>query len=1254
MGYTIEYTKYKKFASPCRFDKGWIPLLFLLLLAGSCATYVPKYKNPVTAQEVPDTPDVSHTFYLIGDAGLSPPDSINRVLLRLRDRLQQASENSTVVFLGDNIYPYGMPGPKKSPQAYEEAKSNLDAQLKILENFKGQPVFIPGNHDWYSNGLKGLKRQEKYVEDYLDQKDVFLPENGCPLAQKQIAEDILLITIDSKWYLSNWDRRPSINDDCEIKNRDKFWAELEGEIKKNADKTILLAIHHPMFTYGEHGGQFSFRQQFYPSSRIGPLPGLGSLINLFRKTSGASSEDLFNKRYQEMQKRLLTLAAFGERVLITSGHEHTLQYIVEQGIPQIVSGAGAKTGYTRLSGGSRFSTGMGGYAILQVLEDGSTRVRYYGVDEDGGERFLFGDEVFPPRKSVLTHVYESKFNPVTRSSVYTQDEVDKGRLYRSLWGERYRKYYGMEVNVPTVRLDTLFGGLIPVRKGGGQQSKSLRLRHSTGREYVMRAVRKQAEQNLQALAFRDRYIIGEFEGTAPVQFLQDLYTGAHPYAPFVLGPLSDSLGIYHTNPFLVYVPKQPTLGKYNEDFGDELYMIEEHVSGGHEDLASFGYARDIESTYEMLQRLREDEKYTVDTDAYIRARLFDMLIGDWDRHQDQWRWAEYRKKGSGRVIYRPIPRDRDQVFSIMGDGSIGWILTRLVPAVKKMEGFTTEIRNVRTFNSNGFTLDRALLGQTTLENWLAQASYIQNRITPGLIDRAFEGFPPEVRDSTPEHLKGIMLKRLEDLDAYARSYFEVLQEQVIIQGTDKDDWFEVKGTGGKRISVSGYRIINGEKDKRFYQKTFDPKLTREIWIYGLDDTDRFEIDLSRDNRIVLRIVGGQGKDRYEVISGKKARLYDYKSKKSVIEGPGRAKALLTDDYEINTYMPLKPRDETRQVFPVVGFNPDDGIKLGLGYTFTQYGFLRNPFSARHSVKGAYYFATKGLDFAYAGEFARVLGRWNLLLDAGYTSPNFTNNFFGFGNETPNPDNELGLDYNRVRMRRLNLFPSLIWRGPLGGNLKMGLGYEYITVEDTEGRFISTFFEENGLESRPQYLGVSGRYQYENRDDAAFPTLGMEVSLEAGYKQEISGTGDQFGYVIPTLALDHRLVPSGDLVLATRWKAHFNIGDGYAFFQGAQIGASDGPRSYRNQRFTGKTAYYQLTDLRYQFGQMKTALLPVSLGVFGGFDYGRVWQPGESSRKWHTSYGGGFFLNGAQRFSANVSLFDGADGLRFSLGLGFDF
>ena len=1234
--------------------RGFFWFYVLAFLLQSCATYDPKYRDPARANDYEDSGEIIHTFYLIGDAGLSPMDTLNPVLTRFRDRLSEAPENSTALFLGDNIYPAGMPSPKSSREDYEEARNNLDAQLKTLDRFRGRPIFIPGNHDWYSKGIKGLERQEKYIREYLGRKDAFLPGNGCPLEVEEIAGDLVLITVDSKWFLANWDHTPSINDDCAIKSRDKFWAELESSIKKNANKTILIAVHHPVFTYGAHGGQFTARQQLYPAKKVGPLPGLGSLLNLFRKTSGASSEDLYNKRYTEMRNRMATLASYGERVVVVSGHEHTLQYIVEQGLPQIVSGAGAKTGGTRLLGGSRFSTGMGGYAIMEVYKDGHSRVRYYGVDEQGKESFLFADQVFDPADSDGGWDYPEEFPPYEKASVYTDEEVSKGRLYRTLWGERYREYYGRKVEAPTVRLDTLYGGLTPVRKGGGQQSKSLRLRHSGGREYVMRALRKQPEQNIQAMAFPDQFIIGEFEGTAPVNFLQDLYTGAHPYAPFALGILSDSLGIYHSNPRLFYVPKQPALGSYNEDFGDELYMIEEHVSEGHDDLASFGYSRDIESTLDLMDQLREDEKYTVDTDMYIRTRLLDVLLGDWDRHQDQWRWAEFRDKDSGRVVYRPIPRDRDQVFSIMGDGSMGWWLTRMVPVLSKMESYGPDVRNLYNFNSSGYTLDRALLSQAPLDAWIAQANYIQEHLTADLIDRSFEGFPPEVRDSTLVRLKAELLERSGHLQSYAREFYEVVQEYAIVQGTDKDDWFDIVTDGKGGVSITGYRIISGEKDKQFYHKEFTPEVTREIWLYGLDDGDRFRIDLPPGNRIRVRIVGGLGKDRYEVVRGKKVRIYDHKSKQSEVTGSGHVATRFTDDYEINTYQPLKRGNTTRLLLPVLGYNPDDGIKLGLGYTVTRFGFLRNPFSTRHTIKGAYYFATSGFELGYSGEFARVLGKWNLQLAGRYTTPNFTYNFFGFGNETPNPEDELGLDYNRVRMRILDLSPALVWRGPLGGSMDLRLSYQYITVEETEDRFINVFYQENGEETTTQYLGLGGKYQYANRDNEAFPTLGMEASLEAGYRHEVSGTGQDFGYVIPTLALDHRLIPSGNLVLATRWKAHFNIGGGYTFFQGAQIGASDGPRSYRNQRFTGKTSYYQITDLRYQFPQMRTSLFPLALGVFTGFDYGRVWQPSESSGRWHNSYGGGVFANGARRFSANAALFHGAEGLRFSFGLGFDF
>ena len=160
------------------------------------------------------------------------------------------------------------------------------AQLKTLENFKGKPVFIPGNHDWYSDGNKGLKRQEKFVEKYLDAKDVFLPENGCPIEEQIINDDLMVLYLDSHWYVENWNKFSGINAECEIKTRSKFLEEVGGIIKKNREKTIVIAIHHPMMTNGSHGGHYSFHQHLFPTGGAIPLPVVGSLACLLRRSSG--------------------------------------------------------------------------------------------------------------------------------------------------------------------------------------------------------------------------------------------------------------------------------------------------------------------------------------------------------------------------------------------------------------------------------------------------------------------------------------------------------------------------------------------------------------------------------------------------------------------------------------------------------------------------------------------------------------------------------------------------------------------------------------------------------------------------------------------------------------------------------------------------------------------------------------------------------------------------------------------------------
>ena len=1237
--------------------KKYYSSLLILLFITSCATYSTKYVDEKYAVDVKELKEISHTFYLIGDAGLSPMGSMNPALKIFKDKLDKADKNSTAIFLGDNIYPAGLPDPKDSTVAYLTAKNHLDAQLKTLDDFKGRPLFIPGNHDWYTEGLVGLEREENYIKKALKHKNPFLPENGCPIDVIEIGDDVAIITIDTEWYLTNWDKRPDMNDKCDIKSREKFLLELEDAIKDYRDRTTVIAMHHPSSSYGPHGGQYSLRKQFYPKELPFPIPVLGTFINVLRNTSGASVEDLNNKRYRELMNRITTLAQFSDRVVFASGHEHSLQYIVENNTPQIVSGSGAKEGTTKLVNGSQFNTGKMGYATLEVYTDGSSRVRFYGVAEDEKEEFLFTNVVFPPTLNEYIGDFRTNFPDSVKASVYTKKEIDKSGFFKGVWGERYRKYYGTEVKVPTVNLDTLMGGLVPVEKGGGHQSKSLRLQHKDGREYVMRALKKSAELYLQSMAFKDQYVLDDLKETYTKEILQDFYTGSHPFGPFTTGVLSDAVNLYHTNPVLYYVPKQPALKEYNASFGDELYMIEEHAGDGHGDLASFGYANELKSTDSMLKDLRDDEKYEVDKDLYLRARLFDMVLGDWDRHVDQWRWAEFEDEEKDKIIYRPVPRDRDQVFSKMGDGLLMNIATRIIPGLRLMEGFTEEIRSVKGFNSSPktYVLDLTLLGETEKSQWLAQAEYLQENLTPEAIDAAFKFFPEEVRDETMVEIKNVLLARLRNIQDTANDYYKILNKYAVVAGTDKDDWFEINRLNDKETEVKVYRNIDDEKEELFYYKVFNTDDTKEIWVYGLDDDDIFEVENpSNFKGIKVRVIGGHNNDIYRVGNGKKVALYDYKSKKNSFEETGGAKVKLSNDYELNTYQPLNVRNSFNQIIPTIGFNPDDGIRIGFLNTYTYNGFRQNPFTQQHTFSASYYFATSGFDFKYQGEFAHVFENWNAEVITRFTSPNFAVNFFGYGNNTVNLDDDLELDYNRVKLRQLEFSPSLVWRGHLGAKVKFGVSYQNISVEETDNRFINTFYQQNGEETNSDFVGVHAGYAYENKDNQAFPTMGMATSIDVGVKENISNEGGTYGYIIPSIGFNYRLVPNGRLVLATKWKAHFNIGNGYEFYQAASIGGTDGLRGFRNQRFTGKTAYYQNTDIRFSLRKKRTSILPMALGFFGGFDYGRVWYPELSSKRWHTSYGGGFFLNASDIITINTALFSSEDGPRFSFGLGFGF
>ncbi|MFK7749881.1 MAG: metallophosphoesterase [Kordia sp.] len=1222
-----------------------VGIVVLLLCFSACATFKAQYAEKQSMNPFPKDKEIIHSFYLIGDAGNSPLGEKAIALKMMEKELQKAAKNSTAIFLGDNIYPAGLP--KKSNKKRAFAAHQLDAQTSIVKDFKGQTIFIPGNHDWYSKGLEGLKRQEKYIENILG-KNTFLPENGCPIEKIHVSDDIELILIDTQWYITNWDKHPTINDDCEIKTRTKFLEEFSSLVKKARGKTTIVALHHPIYTNGSHGGQYTFK------SHLSPVPVLGSLKNLIRTTSGVANVDVSNKRYQELRKRIITLAQENDKVIFVSGHEHSLQYIVEDNLRQIVSGSGAKKSGTRNVGGGLFSYGTQGFARLDVFKDGSSYVRFYAAED---EKIVFETEVIRAEATEEKTVYPETFPKEMTASIYTKEETKKSSFYKFLWGERYRELYSTPVTAPTVDLDTLYGGLKPVRKGGGNQSKSLRLEDKNGTQYVMRALRKQALRYLQAVLFKDQYIKGQFDDTITEDLLLDVFSGAHPYAPFAVGTLADAAQVYHTNPILYYVPKQNALGQYNDEFGGELYMIEEHTSEGHSSKASFGYQDELLSTDDLMKQLHKDEDLVIDEASYIRARLFDMLIGDWDRHQDQWRWIEFKE--NGKKVYRPMPRDRDQAFSKMSDGFLLGTAVKIIPTARLLRKYEEDLEDVKGINVEPYPLDMELIQQSKKEIWDAEVKRIQEGVTDEVIEKAFLSFPPEVRGESLEEIKKYLKGRRENLQAISDRYYKLVNKLAVIKGTNKDDWFDVERMPNGQTKVTAYRIKGGKKKDIFHERIYAKTETKEIWIYALDDDDVFHVFGKGNNLIKIRLIGGQNNDTYDIKNGKKLTFYDYRSKKNTIV-TNKGTKVLTDNYETNVYDYKKLKNGTTQILPTIGSNPDDGFKLGFSTTITDFGFERNPFTSRHTIRGAYYFATNGFDVGYTGEFGNVVGRWNLLLDVNFNSPNYAVNFFGFGNNTPNPEAEendgleVDLDYNRVKIRTIRFTPSLIWRGQLGGSFQAGLSYESNEIQRTAGRFLEQSFPANSsVFDKQDFYGVNAKYHFQNINNAAFPTMGMEVSLETGYKNNVS-TSKGFAYVIPAFSIDHQLVASGQLVLATKLRGHINFGDEFEFYQGANLGANTGLRGYRNERFTGKSAFVQSTDIRLNLRKIKTGLMPLDIGLFGGFDYGRVWVENDPSKKWNTSLGGGIWFNGADMLAANISVFNSDDGMRFAFGFGFGF
>ncbi|MES2731595.1 MAG: metallophosphoesterase [Bacteroidota bacterium] len=1172
-----------------------------------------------TQQPLPNQP--SFTVFLIGDAGEALPDGKDPNLQLLRKQLLAAGKQSAVVFMGDNIYPKGLPNEGTPGRALAEKR--LVTQLEVLKDYAGQVFIIPGNHDWQRSGAAGwqyIQNQEKFVENYLNRGNVFLPDGGCPgPVEISLSQEVTLVILDTEWFLHPWDK-PGEEADCDTKDAAAIVLQLDDILSRNQHKQLIVAAHHPMYTYGPHGGYSTFKQHLFPLTDINknvylPLPIIGSLYPLYRKLLG-DPQDIAHPTNRLMRQSLMAIFQKYPGLVFASGHEHALQHIEKDSLHFVGSGSGSKHTIVKKGKYAKFVDDKEGFARLDYGLHRAVDLTYWEPAFSETKPVYTSQWVTPSHPLLPTNAEASFADSV--AVVRASEQYTAGRLKTWLVGKNYRQEWQQLLQVPLFNITTEQGGLKPLRRGGGLQTKSLRLAASDGKEYVLRSIAKDATQAVPA----------PLRKTLAADIVQDQISAAHPYAAITIPVLAEAAGVAHTNPRIVLIPDDPHLGEYRKVFANTLALFEEREAnppaGFIGTLTNKSY-----STAKVLEKLQDDNDNRVDQHEVLRARLFDMVLADWDRHDDQWRWLAYERKDG--LLFRAAPRDRDQAYFV-NQGVLPKLASRewLLP---KVQGFDTDFQNVSSFMFNGRYFDRSFLTEPSLADWLAMADSLKHRLTDAVIEKAVHQWP----DSLFRFSGSVVIAKLkahrDKLPAYAQQYYQFLAKEVEVVGSDKREYFEVIRQDDAHTKVMVYKLNKKTKEKGdiMYQRVFHTAETKEIRLYGLGGEDVFELNGTVNKGILVRIIGGKGEDKITDLSqvkglGKKTYAYDTPTGNDISLG-SEGKDLTSTDPNVNQH------DRMAFQYPYIGpvipfnYNVDDGVFLGAGVLIRKPGFRKKPFAASHKILANVALRTAAYNFSYEAYFTQALGKFDLQLNADVQAPNFLRNFFGLGNQSVF-DEELDISYYRVRFRSIAV--SGLLRRAMGSHQQVFFGptYQNIEVDKTQGRFIDQVTDNRlnpaMLFNNKQYAGLKVGHVLDNRDSKALTTHGVYWHTEFTALRGVNPAARSLTQLSSDLAFYWSFRLPVRVTLATRFGGSINF-SGFEFFQASTLGGLSNLRGYRRTRFAGKSSAYNNTEIRIRLGSFKTYLFPAYFGILGFHDVGRVWLNGENSDVWHQSYGGGIWL-----------------------------
>ncbi|MTI21834.1 hypothetical protein E1176_12450 [Fulvivirga sp. RKSG066] len=334
---------------------------------------------------------------------------------------------------------------------------------------------------------------------------------------------------------------------------------------------------------------------------------------------------------------------------------------------------------------------------------------------------------------------------------------NRGELVRTLFGDHYRDLWSLPITIPVFKG---FDSLTFHHIGGGMQTTSVEFETESGEHYSFRSVDKNPKGVLPT--------VWQYSGVRTL--VRDQTSAINPFATDVVGQLTKVIGVHYKEPVFVFVPMSDQVSdSVNYTMAGRVMMLEKEFDGSWEENSFLGAPEYVWDTEDLIEG---SAKHTlrIDTLQFLKCRMFDFMISDWDRHEGQWKWLAYNKGDYYDV--KAVPVDRDMALCRYDDGLANSVI---IPLTKRCKSFRNSKEQAIKITEKISDLDYQLLADVEEKQYLQTAQELDRLFTEEVVSAAFSHYRKEVSQEFVEEQTATFMGRKKYLNDMARSFYIHIQ-----------------------------------------------------------------------------------------------------------------------------------------------------------------------------------------------------------------------------------------------------------------------------------------------------------------------------------------------------------------------------------------------------------------------------------------------------------------------------------------------